>query len=66
MRLVVGLRPVSDTLDKPDLALGRVAETGLRPTHVSGLKLRQLLSLSDVPQPLSPAAQAAQPRLARP
>ena len=34
-------------------------------SHVSetGLKLRQPLSLSDVPQPPSPAAQAAQPRL---
>ena len=44
-----------------------MSETGLKPndkSHVSdtGFKLCQLLSLSDVPQPLSPAAQAAQPR----
>ena len=43
-----------------------LSETGLRPdqSHVSetGLKLCQPPSPSDVPQPLSPAAQATQPR----
>ena len=53
-------RPPAQPTSVPRSGLSNVSETGLIPTtsltYPKLIKLRQLLSLSDVPQPLSPAA----------